>query len=95
MDNFKKSSKNQDDNYSLLTPEVIINNYNKLNGIANETLYPWDLRKKKVQDYFVPTYKNVILYYKDNEALLKAPAPARKSKSKKGGNENKVQVFFI
>lgn len=94
MDNSHKLAKSINDNSTLLTPEIIINNYNKLNGIANETFYPWDLHEKKVQDYFVPTYKNITLYYKDYDALLKPPIKSNTQK-KKGGGANKVKVFFM
>jgi hypothetical protein len=74
----------------LLTSDILMDHYNKLNMIVNTTQYPWDLRDKIIEESFIPTYKNVTLYYKDTTKLLKPPI----NKKKKGGGQV-AQIYFL
>jgi hypothetical protein len=71
-----------------LPSETIMQHYNKLNRIINETQYPWDLREQMISQSFVPTYKNITLYYKDTKKLLTPPKP------KKGGSAAAATLVF-
>ena len=78
-----------------LSSELLISYYNKLNSIDNNTKYPWNLHEKITYEHFIPTYKNITLYYKDSNKLLNTKFQKKNIKSKKGGNEFKTLVFFI
>jgi hypothetical protein len=77
----------------LLSSKILVDNYNKLNMIVNDTLYPWDLREKVIEQHFIPTYKNITLYYKDTTNLLKPPIKPG-MKKKKGGNVKSLVFYF-
>jgi hypothetical protein len=78
-----------------LPSEQLIKYYNILNSIGNHTQYPWDLDEKITYEDFIPTYKNITLYYKDSNKLLNTKLSKNNNKPKKGGSESKTLVFFI
>ncbi len=77
-----------------ITPnlQIMLEQYNKLNRFTDPTKYPWDLRATMRDKYFIPTYKNVMLHYKQSDKLL--VAGDRGQKNSRGGS-NKVATIYL
>lgn len=73
-----------------MNSELYLQHYNKLNSINNNNEYPWDMHKKIDDEYFVPTYKNVSLYYANMQTKKKDG-----SRKSHGGNSNKTTVYLL
>ena len=48
-----------------MSANLHIKHYNKLNQLNTINAFPWDMQKKINTEFFVPTYNNITLYYKD------------------------------
>ena len=92
----------------ILTPEIIISQYNALNRLTNSIRYPWDLLEKKSED-FIFTYKTIELAYPADKLFTeKARGDGKRGDGKRGdgkrgdgkrGDGNMrggtISVFFI
>jgi hypothetical protein len=77
----------------LFTDDIRLEHYNMLNQIINITTYPWNLRDQMVINKFVPTYKNLVLYYKpENIKFLSTAPPKFKKKKPQPGKFNKPNM---
>jgi hypothetical protein len=98
-----KTKANAADDYTFLNSNDIIAHYNRLNQIVNDTQYPWDLRENIKDNDFIPSYKNVVLYYKDPSKLMAPPIKKAPSGKRHGGAQNglasiiagAVNVFYM
>lgn len=73
---------------SILDHKMILEHYDKLNRISNFNKYPWDLQSQQYDKLFVPTYRNIVLYY-NPEKTEKMLLPV---KPKKGGKTTSIGV---
>lgn len=92
MSSTKKEVQSIIDKY--LNADMYLSHYTKLNALNNINEFPWDMRKKIDDEYFVPTYNNVALYYSDI-TFDKKPAKNKTSKRSAQGGSNKTTVYFI
>ena len=77
----------------LFTDDIRLEHYNMLNQIINITTYPWNLRDQIIINKFVPTYNNLVLYYKpENIKFLSTAPPKFKKKKPQPGKFNKPNM---
>jgi hypothetical protein len=62
-----------------------------LNDMLADMRYPWDMHIKINTQDFVPTYKNVTVYYKEGESMIIIPPKKPKKKKKPRHPTNPIQ----
>ena len=68
---------------NLIKPTYLLQQYNMLNDMLADMRYPWDMHVKMNTQDFVPTYKNVTVYYKEGESMIIVPPKKPKKKPKR------------